>query len=173
LKLNIGSGRHAGLAGYTSVDLARSPHASCDPDIIANALSIPLPDGCAEEVMAIHLFEHLRVWEAPLALAEWHRLLQPGGLLVLEMPDIKKCCKNLVKLVDTEDLKSIDSLAMHGIYGDPSDKDPLMGHAWGWTPKTLKGVLKKAGFGRFVDAETRWHPIGRRLRDFRVEARKL
>lgn len=123
--------------------------------------------------MCIHGFEHLARWDAPKALVEWHRLLEPGGLLVLELPDIKKCCKNLLNLIDGEDIKSLDSLAMWGIFGDANEETPWMQHLYGYTPKTLKGVLKRAGFGQFVDAETRWHPIGRRLRDFRVEARKV
>lgn len=171
MKINVGCGYHV-LDGWTNVDVQRAAKAPRDPEILADALHIPLPSGCADELMAIHLFEHFYAWDAPLALAEWHRLLKPGGLLVLEMPDIKKCAANLIRLVDGEDIKSLDSLAMWGIYGDPGAKDPWMNHKWGYTPKTLKGLLKRAGFGSFVDAPTKWHPIGRQMRDFRVESRK-
>lgn len=171
MRINVGCGRHV-LDGWTNVDVQRSPKAKRDPEILAQATAIPLPDGCASEVMAIHLFEHFYYWEAPKALAEWHRLLKPGGLLVLEMPDVKKCAKNLLRLIEGEDIKSLDSLAMHGLYGDPREQDPWMGHRWGWTPKTIKPVLKKAGFGSFTEPPTQWHAIGRTLRDFRIEARK-
>jgi|SRR6185295_3543876 len=171
MRLNVGSGRHV-LDDWTNVDVVRSPKASRDPDIFANALEIPLPDNCADELMAIHLFEHFYRWDAPKALTEWHRLLKPGGKLILEMPDVKKCAKNLIRLIDGDDIKSVDSLAMHGLYGDPGTEDPWMSHKWGWTPKTLRPMLKKAGFTDMRETETQWHAIGRKLRDFRMEARK-
>ena len=34
---------------------------------------------------------------------------------------------------------------MFVFYGDPSWKDPLMCHRWGWTPATLKQALEKCG----------------------------
>ena len=170
-RLNICCGRHV-LDGWTNIDVARSPKASRDPDVFANAISIPLPDACADEIMVIHGFEHLSYWNAPKALAEWHRLLKSSGLLVLEMPDIKKCCKNLLRLIETPDMKDLDSLAMFGIFGDPRAEDPWMSHLWGWTPKTIRPLLKKAGFGSFTEPPTQWHAIGRKLRDFRIEARK-
>jgi ubiquinone/menaquinone biosynthesis C-methylase UbiE len=171
MRINVGCGRHI-LEGWINCDVARSPKASRDPEILAQATAIPLPDACADEVMGIHIFEHFYFWEAPKALAEWHRLLKPGGLLVLEMPDVKKCAKNLISLIDGEDVKSIASLAMHGIYGDPGYQDPFMCHRWGWTPKTLRKLLSASGFAKIKEADTQWHAIGRKLRDFRMEARK-
>jgi hypothetical protein len=47
--------------------------------------------------MAIHLFEHFYRWECERVLAEWRRLLKPRGRLVLELPDLHKCCLNIVK----------------------------------------------------------------------------
>lgn len=171
MRLNVGCGRHI-LDTHTNIDVARSPHASRDPDIFANALAIPLADGCASEIMAIHIFEHFYFWEAPKALAEWRRLLKPGGLLILEMPDIVKCAKNMIRLQDTGDLKTYESLTMFGMYGDPRAEDPYMCHRWGWTPKTLKKLLKTSGFTDFKEPETQWHRLGRGVRDFRMESRK-
>lgn len=171
MRLNVGCGRHV-LEGWVNVDVVRSPKASRDPEILAKATEIPLEDGCADELMAIHLFEHFYLWEAPQALAEWRRLLKPGGLLVLEMPDIVKCAQNLLKLIDRGDAKAINSMAMHGLYGDAGLKDPWMCHRWGWTPKTLEPFLKANGFTKIRTAPTQWHPIGKAHRDFRMEARK-
>lgn len=170
MKINAGCGRHV-LDGWTNVDIAPSPLASRAPDILADVRSIPLPDGCADELMAIHLFEHFHPWEAPKLLAEWHRLLKPGGVLILEMPDLVKCCKNVLSNV-MKGGRALEQLGMWGLYGDPRDENPYMAHRWGWTYDTLAPLLKAAGFSAFRQRPTQWHPAGRQHRDFRVEAIK-
>lgn len=46
------------------------------------------PDGSCGAVTAIHLIEHLPLARIPALLAEVRRVLRPGGVLVLELPDI-------------------------------------------------------------------------------------
>lgn len=170
LRLNIGCGGRR-IPGYTGVDVVKRPAA----DIVAPAGKIPLADGSCEEIMAIHLFEHLLPWEAADVLKEWHRLLAPGGKLVLEMPDLKKCCENILK-----QLKGIEVMAgkhphqagLWGLYGDDRLRDPYMLHRWGYTFKTIKPILEEAGFRNLQEFRTVYHPIGRDVRDFRVEAIK-
>lgn len=166
MKLNIGAG-HRRIEGYTGVDITQRPGA----DIIAPAHEIPLPDGCAEEVMAIHLLEHLFPWDALTAVREWHRLLKPGGVLILELPNLRKCCENIVS-GRTEGGKHPNQLGMWGIYGDDRAEDPFMLHRWGFTPETLADLLKQGGFSRIVETVPRFHPAGRFTRDMRIEARK-
>jgi predicted SAM-dependent methyltransferase len=86
--------------------------------------------------MAIHLFEHLYRWEVEGALREWGRLLQPGGLLILELPDLVKCCKNYLE-GRMRGGKNPDQLARWGIYGDPRSGNPYMNHRWGYSPDEL------------------------------------
>lgn len=164
MKLNIGCGSRR-LPGWTGVDAVKRPAA----DIVAPLHHIPLADGCATELMAIHVLEHVFPWEAPAALAEWFRLLGPKGNLVLEMPDIMKACANLL---EGRSGKHVDQLSMWAIYGDDTLKDPFMMHKAGWWFARLKPVVEHAGFINVVERETQFHPIGRGIRDFRLEARK-
>ena len=56
-----------------------------EPEIVAPAHALPVPSGSQDFVLASHLIEHL---PDPLAgLKEWHRVLRPGGLLFLAVPD--------------------------------------------------------------------------------------
>lgn len=148
-----------------NVDAVASPYAKRPPDILSDAKKIPLPDGCARELMAIHVLEHFYRWEVPAVLAEWARLLESGGRLVLELPDLRKCCQNV--LAGREDQQT-----MWGLYGDPRTGDPYMTHRWGWTFQTLQPLLAEAGFRRLAEHPTQWHVAGRKHRDMRIEGIK-
>lgn len=157
VRLNVGAGDKQ-FPGWISVDLA--PNA----DIVSDVCAIPLPDGYADEIMAIHLIEHIERWRVQTALREWFRLLKPRGMLILELPDIVKCCKNIVAGMPEQE-------GMLGVFGDPSLRNPRMMHAWGWTESTMKAELVAAGFSKVKARSPQFH--GRRdHRDMRIEARK-
>lgn len=157
MKLDLGAGFKVN-DGYTSVGL-EDHH-----DIRADLRSLPLPDECASEAMAIHVIEHFNRWEVPAVLKEWKRVLKPGGLLVLEQPDLVKCCRNFLTDDDPQN-------GIMGIFGDPAHEDPLMLHKWGYTPHTLRPLLIQAGFVKVKQKPTQFHRR-RANRDFRMEARK-
>jgi len=73
IKLNLGCGKYV-LDGWVNVDAATSPQAPRPPELLCDVKSISLPDECATEVMAIHLWEHLYRWECEDVIAEWRRL---------------------------------------------------------------------------------------------------
>lgn len=169
MKLNIGCGKQT-WDGYYCVDAVPHPKATRAPDLLhAFAFEgtrlknpLPLPDGCADEVHAYHFIEHVYRWEAPALLAEFHRMLKPGGLLVLELPNIEAAAKNLLAGLD-------DQMAMWPLYGDPSHVDPFMCHRWGYTPTTIKALL--GDFFKISIRPPQTH--GARVsRDMRVEAWK-
>lgn len=170
MRLNVGCGRHV-LDGWFNVDIQRSPHAKRAPELLSDVRKINLPDACADEVMAIHLWEHFHPWECDALLAEWTRLLKPGGLLVLELPDILKCSRNIVEGLTAG--KDVDQMGMWGLYGDPRSSDPYMAHKWGWTPVTLGKFLKARGYVSIKETVPKWHPAGRFQRDMRIEAVKV
>lgn len=164
LRLNIGCGKRL-LAGYVNIDVVARPGI----DLQAHADQIPLPDGCAVEVLAIHLVEHVPSWHVPGLLDEWERLLEPGGRLVLEMPDVMKCARNLI---EGRKGKHPDQMHMWGIFGDDTLRDPYMMHKSGWWFDRLRPLVEAAGFTKVVERETQFHPAGRGVRDFRLEAVK-
>jgi SAM-dependent methyltransferase len=166
MRLNIGCGSRR-LPGYTGVDAVTRSGA----DIVAPANLIPLPDGCADEILAVHLWEHFYLWECDGVIAEWRRLLKPGGQLVLELPNLRKCCENLLA-GRVKPGKSPDQLSYWGLFGDPTTNDPFMAHRWGWTPETLEAFLVMRGFKSIEHKPTQFHPTGRDIRDMRIEALK-
>jgi predicted SAM-dependent methyltransferase len=173
MKINVCAGRHL-LEGWTNVDAVVSTHPKAKgrkPDILADMASIPLPDECADELMCIHGIEHVYSWEAEDAIKEWHRLLKVGGKVVIECPDLIKCCKNLLSGYKVSD-KHPDQMGMYGIYGDHTLKDPFMMHKNGWTPTTMRALLDRHGFTDIQEERPQWHAAGASMRDMRMVARK-
>jgi predicted SAM-dependent methyltransferase len=166
LKINAGCGSKM-IDGWVNVDaVANKDRTTGKPtDIVADLRSIPLPDGCADTLAAFHVVEHFYRWEVPDVLAEWRRLLQPNGLLILELPNVELSCRNVLD-------GQIDQLGMWGLYGDPKHKDPFMCHRWGWTPVTLKDELERCGFTGVKQKPPQTHGV-RTNRDMRLEARRL
>ena len=155
MRLNLGSGCR-NVVGYTNVDL--DPRADVNSDI----RTLPFDDDSADEVMAIHVIEHFYRWEVLDVLKEWRRVLKPGGLLVLECPDLGKLVNNLVR-GDTE------QMTLWGLYGDPSYQSVIMTHNWAYTFNMLRSVVEEAGFTGAVQKPPRWHYP---QRDMRLEASK-
>lgn len=172
MKINFGCGKHT-WAGWTCIDAVQHPKASRPLDIrwaaefdASGALfdTVPLPAGCASELHSHHFIEHVYAWEAPALVREWHRLLQPGGLLVVECPNLMAAARNLL---DGQG----DQMAMWPLYGDPQHRSPFMCHRWGYTPATLAALLHACGFTNIDHRAPQTH--GARInRDMRIEARK-
>lgn len=178
MKINFGCGSRV-LDGYFNVDAVRDPKAPRDPELLeawqfdGARLVNPLPvaDGSADEVMAIHVFEHFYRWQADAVLAEWRRVLCVDGLLVLEMPNFLKCCENIISGRTVGAGKHPDQAGYWGCFGDPRLESVFMCHKWGWTPQTLRVILEQHGFRGVEEHPTVYHPAGRLHRDMRIIAR--
>lgn len=158
VRLNLGSGRRS-IPGYLNVDLSDDPM----PDVRADVRDLSMfADGSVDECIAIHLLEHLYRWQAPEALREWCRVLRPGGRLILELPDLRKACLNALERIDSR-------AGVWGLYGDPSYRNELMVHRWGWQSSELTAELLAAGFSRVVTRDPQFH---KKYRDMRIEATK-
>lgn len=146
VRLNLGCGDKI-LPGYVNVDFAESRKGN-KPDVIADLRAMTFEQDYADEILSVHVIEHFYPWEAEALLQHWRTILKPGGLLVLECPNILTAAEMLLK--EPERAGRADGkdgqLAMWPLYGDPGWKDPLMCHRWGYTPLTLKDLLVRCGF---------------------------
>jgi SAM-dependent methyltransferase len=146
VRLNLGCGDKP-LPGYINVDVASSRGGRA-PDVIADIRHMePFGPGYADEIMAIHVIEHIDRWEVVEVLRRWLAVLKPGGRLVLETPNLISACKALL----ADPLKAARAgktgqMSMWPLYGDPSWRDPLMMHKWLYTPQSLGEAMHEAGF---------------------------
>jgi glycosyltransferase involved in cell wall biosynthesis len=136
LRLNLGAGEDR-RAGYLSVDL-RSDVA----DILADVTRLPFADESAAEIFASDLLEHFPAAKTAQILAEWHRVLAPGGKLTLRVPNLFALAKLLVEQPHTR-LNVIRNIYGGHRWGPDGTWDT---HHTGWTPDILHAELDRAGF---------------------------
>lgn len=83
-KLNLGCGFDI-REGWVNIDL----HDWHKPDIVADVTDLRvLPDNHAGYAVAQDILEHIHRARCLTALREWNRVLQPGGLLEIRVPDV-------------------------------------------------------------------------------------
>lgn len=97
LQLNVGCGEFR-APGWVNVD--RAPH--LEPDLVASADQLPHATGSVARIYAGHVLEHL-AWPEQVddALREFHRVLEPGGRLMVVGPDIDRADPADVELVES------------------------------------------------------------------------
>lgn len=142
MKLNLGSG-HRLLPGYVNVDIV-DERATVKPDVQCDIRKLIFEDDSADEILSVHVIEHFYRWEVDALLKEWIRVLKPGGLMVLETPNLETACRELLKNPKEGSLPKSPQ-TMWVFYGDPKWKDPLMCHKWLYTPWSLGLLLHQAG----------------------------
>lgn len=140
-------------------------------------LGLPFPAGCAEVVVASHVLEHLNFFEElPVVLGEIHRVLAPGGLLRLAVPDLELLAKayqsrDFSKLASTQrELKAYVGYAFEELppaiqfsviaFGNNSGDPFYTGHWFCGDFESIRWVLTRAGFTdvqRVAEKESR-HP---------------
>jgi SAM-dependent methyltransferase len=70
--------------GFVNVDLLGAPHIHVQSPV--DDLSI-FPDGCVDLVYSAHCLEHFGYRHRRAVLEEWVRVLKPGGVLRIAVPD--------------------------------------------------------------------------------------
>ena len=88
LWLHLGGGRRV-LPGAMHIDIGDFSHLDYHHDF----RNLPMIDsGSCDGVYASHCFEYVDVPEALTVLREWRRVLKPGGILRLAVPNFSALC---------------------------------------------------------------------------------
>ncbi|MBL8796722.1 MAG: methyltransferase domain-containing protein [Planctomycetia bacterium] len=130
------------------------------PDLVASVTSMPaVANASADAVWCSHNLEHLHPDEVPLALAEFRRVLKPGGFALIAVPDLQAAAELVVadragEVAYSSPAGPITALDLiYGFRGYTRD-NPYMLHRTGFTARTLIRTLAQAGFAR-VQVERR------------------
>jgi predicted SAM-dependent methyltransferase len=151
-KLHIGCGKNP-LDGWVNIDVYPAP-------LALNVLwGLPFVDGSARYIFVSHLLEHLFFpRDVKPFLAEMRRVLAPGGIVRIVVPDVEQC----IEAYTTNDrtffgnrreawpwwpenpTRLEDFLAYAGAGAEPAYL--FESHKYGYDFETLSRVLSDAGF---------------------------
>ena len=140
VRLNLGSGETP-IPGFVNVDALETARGV---DVVADiGERLPFDDDAADLVYASHLLEHFPTAEVPHMLAEWRRVLRPGGLLLVAVPDLEVIATMLLGRPGW--FTPPNSPWLGALYG--GQKDEYDFHKTGFTAAWLAHLLREAGFG--------------------------
>jgi SAM-dependent methyltransferase len=89
LRINLGCGPR-GAPGWLNCDLRAMPGVDVQTDLCRG---LPFAAASAECIAGIHLLQDLAWQELAPALRELHRVLKPGGVLRIAVPDLDKALR--------------------------------------------------------------------------------
>lgn len=138
-KLDICGGRNPYKPGeFLNVDIVHFPQVDLVFDIRE---TFPFDDGMIAEVFSAATLEHFRKHHNEHILREFHRILEPGGLLQVSTPDIEAIAR---ALLNGEDL---DFVNQH-FFGKfkTEDTDDYDVHKWMYPAGAMIDVLETIGF---------------------------
>lgn len=124
------------------------------PDIVASITDMPMvASASVDAVWSAHNLEHLFAHEVPLALAEFARVLRPGGFALVTMPDLQQVAElvaagNLEGIAYQSGLGPVSAIDMlYGFRPAIAGGNAFMAHRTGFTAETLAAHLGRAGLG--------------------------
>jgi len=155
LYLNLGCGRRV-LAGFVNVD----KYSDGAEILKADMYSLPFKDDEVSGIFSAHSLEHLPIRRAYLALRDWHRVLKPGGTIVLSMPDLDMIMTTLLRPDLPRDARRWFLFTLFGYQADMEAPksvedppvDPGQFHTSGYSKRTLVEEMEALGY-KILEAE--------------------
>ena len=127
--------------------------ASVNPDVIGSMTDMSAVETASvDAIFSSHNIEHLYPHEVPVALAEFLRVLNDDGILVLTCPDLQSVCALVAqdKLTEAAYQSPAGPIApldiLFGHRPSMGKGNLFMAHRCGFTQRVLVGTLRAAGF---------------------------
>lgn len=182
IRLHVGAGQKI-LDGYENLDAYDNENR---PDhfqttvrkfVRAELLDLTYGPETVAEIRCHHMFEHISILDVDRTLRGWNRILKPGGLVWIEVPDFEGCARRILRCRG----QGAAEIYYRHIFG--SQFGPGEFHYNGFTGRRLMSLLEDYGFavkvayvhlGRRRQAKPHmFYPSNSRLPDLTVKAIKV
>ena len=130
--------------------------ADVNPDYLCSMLDMwAVPSDKFQLVHASHCLEHVYSYEVIPALSQFFRVLAPGNVAIISVPDLEQVCKFVTEkgflevAYHTHDGNDIPIRPIDMLYGwtdGVASGQKGMQHLTGFTPESIKLALEVAGF---------------------------
>ena len=151
LRLNLGCGERPREGGFVNIDT----RPTCATDVVVHQLDdLGYGDDTVDEIYSRHTLEHLPLRNACKALREWNRVLKPGGVIHVVVPNILYHAEQLLKGTHDSIYNAVagknDRFWAYGsIFGWNENKNDH--HYFGYYFELLRDLLEDFGFGEIED----------------------
>lgn len=143
MRLNLGSGNHPLGDDYINIDIVNEK-----ADLICDCTKLIFASNSIDRIETYHMIEHLEQVIFIKAVLHWYDILKPGGLLIIECPDIRKAMLWYLE-------GGRETEMMFALYG--GHRYEYDAHLWGYDPKTLTEIMERAGFICHEEEPTDYH----------------
>lgn len=139
--------------------------ASVKPDIVADIMDMkPVTDGSVDAVFSSHNVEHVYIHQVHQVLSEFHRVIRPGGLVVITCPDIQHVAfhaalgKLDAPLYESPAGSITPQDIMYGHTASIARGEHYMAHKCAFTAESLGRRMMAAGFRNImVERDNAWN----------------
>ena len=160
--LHVGCWHHtkSGLKGFNSDDwneIRFDIDESVSPDIVGTLTDMSLVDTeSIDAVYSSHNIEHIFAHEVPIAVREFHRVLNDTGFVIITCPDMQSLCEavaqdqlnDLLYMSPAGPISPIDII--YGHRGFIEQGNAYMAHKTGFTYTTLARAFLENGFAKVI-----------------------
>lgn len=133
LKLNLGA-RNRAIPGFNGMDCDAHPGV----DFVGDVFDLSrFADGSVSEIYGSHVLEHAPHPRTLAVLKEWARVLEPGGVLYVAVPDFKRTVEIYLK-------RGLNNWVQNFLMGDQGYATAF--HYAIFDEGRLRNLLREAGF---------------------------
>lgn len=132
MKLNLGC-HNSIRPGYINIDKDKYEGV----DVVCDVSKLPFPDNHVNEVYASNVLEHFPHTKTLEVLKEWHRVMAPGSVLKISVPDFDRA-------IEVYQKKGLCDWIVNLLWGDQIYDGAF--HYCAFNEPRLRDLLKKAGF---------------------------
>ena len=120
------------------------------PDIVASMAELPEGLGPYDAVYTCHALEHLYPYDVVPCLDGFLRVLKPGGVAIVIVPDLEDVKPTDEVLYTTVSGTAVTGLDMYYGLGVSLKERPYMAHHCGFVQDTLHRLMVQVGFKNVV-----------------------